>query len=375
MSNGIKHILVVGGGIGGMSAAIACRAQGIAVDLIDIDPLWRVYGAGITITGPTLRAFRQLGILEEVRREGFFFEQVRFFDQDGNPLGAMATPVLEDGLPPAGGILRPALHRILSERTRAAGVDIRLGVTAVGFAQSDAGVCATFSDGTERRYDAVVGSDGANSSLRQHLFANAPPLAFTGQGCWRLLADRPPDLTCSHIYFGNDNGKVGINPCAPDKVYLFASVSMPGNPFIGEDDLVDGMRRILAPYGGHVRDIHDTLGSHSSIIYRPLSTMLLPAPWHRGAVGLIGDAVHPTTPHLASGAGISVEDGLVLAWEMGAAPDAETAWERFTARRFARARLVVENSLSIVNLERDPGNGLEVKRLMSESAFELAKPI
>jgi 2-polyprenyl-6-methoxyphenol hydroxylase-like FAD-dependent oxidoreductase len=371
----LKSVLIVGGGIGGMSAAIAFRQRGVAVDLVDIDPDWRVYGAGLTITGPTLRAFHRLGVIDAVEREGYFSHEVRFFDVAGRFLYAMDTPVLEKGIPATGGILRPALHRILSQRTVAEGTVVRLGVTLKEFEEQADSVVASFTDGREGRYDAIVGADGAHSRLRETLFPDAPPLVFAGQGCWRLLAPRPDDVTAPQIYFGPNNVKVGINPCSRDSMYLFATLAMPGNPHIPDDQLLPRMRDILAPFGGQIGAIHDSLGPDSSINYRPLFAMMLPPPWHRGRVGLIGDAVHPTTPHLASGAGISVEDGVVLALEMMAADSVDAGWRSFTARRHERAAMVVRNSLEIAAMEQEGGREEDVRTLMGASSHALAQAI
>lgn len=81
----IATALVVGGGIGGMATAISLAERGVRVDLIDLDPEWRVYGAGITITGPTLRAYRQLGLLEAIKQEGAITSRTRVFRYDGRP--------------------------------------------------------------------------------------------------------------------------------------------------------------------------------------------------------------------------------------------------------------------------------------------------
>ncbi|CAN5164899.1 FAD-dependent oxidoreductase [soil metagenome] len=375
MSKVVKKALVLGGGIGGMSAAIALGQQGVEVHLIDIDPDWRALGAGITITGPTLRAFRQLGVLDDIEREGFFFEQIKFFSQAGDFLQAMPTPVLDPGIPPAGAILRPTLHRILSDRTLAEGAKVRLGVELVELAEDSTGVTANLSDGTRDRYDLVIGAEGSNSTLRTRLFPDWLPPAFTGQGCWRLLARRAPEVTCSQIYFGENNVKVGISPCSPDLAYVFATVAMPGNPRIEDGDLIEGMRAILSPFGGHIRQASDAMDAGSAVNYRPLFALLTPPPWHRGRVGLIGDAVHPTTPHLATGAGITVEDALVLAWEMDTADSVDAGWTAFTARRWDRVKLVLENSLAISRIEQAAGPEPEVRRLMGEAAFALAQPI
>lgn len=374
MSAGVRNALVVGGGISGMAAAISLQDRGVAVDLIEVDPEWRVVGAGITITGPTLRAFRGLNILEAVREKGFFSTEVKFFEADGAFIRAMESPVLEAGIPASGGILRPDLHRILSDRTLQGGADVRLGVKLQQFTQDDSGVVATTSDGKERRYDVLVGADGSSSELRQQLFADGPSLSFVGQGCWRMLAARPDTVTGPEIYFGENNIKVGLNPCSPQHMYIFATIAMPGNPRILDEELPDRMREILGQFGGHMGMARDSIGPDSSINYRPLHAMLKQPPWHVGRVGLIGDAVHATTPHLASGAGLAIEDGLILGEMLGAIPDVEDTWTRFEARRWDRARLVVENSLKIARIEQEGGGDEDIQRLMGESSFALAQP-
>ncbi len=375
MSGPPKTALVIGGGVAGMAAAISLRQRGVAVDLVDQDPEWRTYGAGITITAPTLRAFHQLGVLDAVGEVGALSDHVKFFAADGTFLSKMQSPPLLEGIPGTGGVLRPALHRILSERTVAAGTGVRLGTTLADVCQDADGVDTVLSDGTTGRYDLVVGADGSHSRLRERLFPDAPPLVFTGQGCWRMLAPRPADVDSCEIYFGPDSVKVGFNPCSADSMYLFATVAMPGNPHVPDEELADGMRRILAPFGGRVTAAREGIGPDSAINYRPLSATMLPAPWNVGRVGLIGDAAHATTPHLASGAGIAMEDGLVLAEEMANAASVEGGWAAFVARRHERARLVVENSVEIGRLEQEGGRDKDVVALMHESTHALSVAI
>lgn len=367
--------LVIGGGIGGMSAAIGLRQQGVAVDLIDIDSQWRALGAGLTITGPTLRAFDRLGVLEPVTAEGYLSSEVKFFGGDGTFLHAMPTPVLEPGIPPAGGIMRPALHRIMADRVRALGCDVRLGTSAETLDDDDGQhVTVGFNDGETRVYDLVVASDGVASHTRSLLFPDAPAPQFTGQGCWRAVLRRPDDVTGAEVYFG-PGYKVGINPCSPDAMYLFVTISMPGNPFLAEADLLEGLRDILAPIGGRIAGLREELTADSCVNYRPLDALLLPPPWHIGRIGMTGDAIHATTPHLASGAGMAVEDGYVLSECIAAAADVESAWQAFEARRWERCRLVVENSLLISRIEQEGGANQDIARLMAESVAALAEPM
>lgn len=369
-----RKALVIGGGIGGMSSAIAMRQHGIEVDIIDCDPDWRVIGAGITITGPTLRAFRALGLLEGVSRDGFLSKEVRFYTAAGDLVSVMPTPVLEEGIPPAGGILRPALHHIMSERTRELGADVRLGITADEITDDGTKVTVRFSNGDVRDYDVAIGADGFQSATRRLLFPDAPVPKFIGQGCWRCLAPRPPEVMGAEIYFG-PGYKVGLNPCAPDAMYIFVTMSMPGNPFIPEEEQLDRMRDILAPIGGRIALVREGLGPQSNVNYRPLEALLLPPPWHKGRVGLVGDTVHATTPHLASGAGMAVEDGVLLAEHLVANADVEAALASFEERRWERCRTVVENSLLISRLEIEGGHDSDVSRLMAESLATLAAPM
>lgn len=369
-----KRFLIVGGGTAGMSAAISLRLAGVAVDLIDIDPHWRALGAGMTITGPTLRAFDRLGVLEAVRRTGYLSDRTKFFSADGTMQREILAPFLEEGLPQAGGILRPNLHAIFAARVRELGANVRLAISVSAFDQSEDGVDVTFSDGGTARYDAVVGADGVHSMTRAAILPAAPKAKFTGQGCWRLLADRPDHVTSPEIYFGK-NFKVGINPCSADKMYLFANVTMPGNPFIPDDQLLSRVDELLAPIGGNIRGVRARLNEQSAVVYRPLDALLIPLPWHSGRIGLIGDAVHATTPHLASGAGLAVEDGLIVGQMLGKADDIEAAWTAFGERRWERSRLVVENSVRICNLEQEGGNDGRIAEIMGESVIELSKPM
>ena len=100
----------------------------------------------------------------------------------------------------------------------------------------------------------------------------------------------------------------------------------------------------------------------------------MPAPWHRGRVALIGDAVHATTPHMASGAGLAVEDGLVLAEELAAADNVEAGLTAFAARRMERARMVVENSVKVGEIEMTGGDQVQANEMLGGTMARLKEP-
>src|SRR5690606_25175955 len=147
------------------------------------------------VTGLSLRAFADLGILDEVRQKGFVGAGIRLRGPDGSVI--METPPVSADAPPvarSGGIMRPVLHEIMSRRVREAGVRVTLGAAVTELVQDHAGVTVTFPDGREERFDLVVAADGIFSGTRRLLFPDAPAPRFTGQGCWRIVADRPAEV-------------------------------------------------------------------------------------------------------------------------------------------------------------------------------------
>ena len=345
------RVLIVGAGIAGMAATIALRRTGVAVDLIDIEPGWAVVGAGLTITGPTLRALRQLGVYDAVAAQGYVGEGIRVCAVDGTHLRDIPTPMPPDaGVCGSGGIGRPVLYRILSSRVLAGGVRPRFGMSLAAITQDPAGVDVTFDDGTTGRYDMVVGADGIYSRTRRQVFPGAPEPRYTRQSVWRTFVPRPPEVDRRHYFLGGAV-KVGWTPVSATRMYLFAVEPTPRRTR-EPHELPGALTDLLTPYGGHVRTFRESIRADTEIAYRPLESFRLPGPWHRGRVLLIGDAAHPTTPQLASGAGIAVEDALVLAEELARHGAVPAALEAFSARHEPRCRFVVDSSIEIGRLEQ-----------------------
>ncbi|WP_416462443.1 FAD-dependent monooxygenase [Sphingomonas sp. VDB2] len=359
-----RSILVIGGGIAGMSFAIRARELGHPVDLVEADPDWRVAGAGISITGPTYRAIKRLGLLDEVMTEGFYIGTGSYIcAPDGTVVAEVPMQRLEPDLPTAGGILRPRLHRILSGRVRELGVLVRLGTTVVELTDEGRSVRASFGDGDCGDYDMVVGADGAFSSTRDRLFPDAPEPRYTGQYCWRMLAARPTEID-RPFFFLTGEVTAGLMPCSEEHMYLWLLENAPMRRRIDDARAAAGLRELLAPFGGPLGRLRDTIDSTTHVISRPLDALLLQRPWHKGKVVLIGDAAHATTPHLASGAGIAIEDALVLAECLAEGGEVEAIFSRFTERRWERCRLVVESSVEIGAMQQAGGSPDKLNQLM-----------
>lgn len=371
-----KTILVVGGGIGGMAAALALHRAGQAVELIEADAAWNALGAGLTLNGGALRAFADLGLLDAVVAAGFAsVGPVRVCDDQGNVLGMGASdPLFGANVPNMGGILRPRLHAVMRDVIEASGIPVRTGVSADRYEEIAGGVRVHTSDGGVRDHAFVVAADGVMSRTRAALFPDLPGPRFTGQGCWRAVVSRPADVTATWVYSAQ-YAKAGFNPISDDLMYVYLLESAPGNPWIDAGDWLPLLKQRLSRFGGHFKAIVEELDETSLINYRPLEVILMPRPWHRGHVVLIGDAAHATTPHIGYGAGMAIEDAVVLGRMVGQFDGVEALFTAFTERRFDRCKTILEGSVAIGQLELDDAPFAEQRALSARLGATLREAI
>jgi len=363
-------VLVIGGGIGGLTAAIALRRDGHRVTVIERDPEWSVYGVGIIQQGNVLRAMKQLGLLDDYLAAAVGFDFVAVHAPDGALVAKVPSPKLVEGCPANVGIGRRALHKVLGDRAIAAGAEVRLGVTAESLDDDGEGVSVRFSDGSGGRFDIVVGADGVYSQTRAALFPDASMAEFTGQAVWRYNLPRPVDLDSLHVY----NGPIGAGlvPISDSLMYLYVTTPEPGNPRYPTEGLAEAMRsKVPAP----LAELAGRITDDEAVVYRPLETVMLDGPWHKGRVVLLGDAVHATTPHLGQGAGMAIEDAIVLAEELTCHDTPESAFTAYHERRFERCRYIVEQSLAICLGQLGRGPPVDNAKATAQMFRRVAEPI
>ena len=292
-------------------------------------------------------------------------------------VGEIPTPkVAGSDVAGGGGILRRDLARILADATKAAGVDVRVGCTWTDIVDGGDKAEVSFTDGSTRVYDLVIGAEGLRSKLREKLFPEVKAPDYIGQVVWRAVLPRPAEVTKTTMWVGGAV-KIGVNPVSETRMYMFLTEgrserSQP-DPATWPKLLEDLMRPFPDPLVQSL--IPHLYASDAAIDYRPLANLLVPAPWNRGRVVLIGDAVHATTPHLASGAGIGIESAIVLAEEFSRAENLKTALDAFHARRWERCRMVIQNSERLARIEMEHGDMGEHQKIMRESMIALAQPI
>jgi 2-polyprenyl-6-methoxyphenol hydroxylase-like FAD-dependent oxidoreductase len=373
----VNSVLVVGAGLAGCATAISLAEQGVAVDLVEIKPDIAVVGSGITLQGNALRELRRLGVWEDLQQNGFGFDSLGLRAPD--PAGTLLVemPDVRTGgpdLPATLGMPRPALAAILHRRAAASGAKIRFGTTCTGLQQDPDGVDVTFADGSTGRYDLVVGADGIRSWTRRMLGIELETHAV-GMGIWRAFAPRPASVTRTDLYYGGPSYIAGYCPTGEDSLYAYIVEAAQDRSRLTPEQQLATMRGLSQAYHGPWDDIRASLVNPARVNYTWFETHLLPAPWNRDRVVLIGDAVHSCPPTLAQGGAQALEDAAVLTeLLLGAEVLDQSLWDAFTDRRFTRAQTVVEasNQLSqwLIDHERGdvPGLIARIAALVSSPA-------
>lgn len=370
------NVLVVGGGIGGLTAAIALCRKGFSVQIVERDPSWSVYGVGIIQQMNVVRAMKEIGVLDSYLSKARGFDRSTIFVGPGGVQDAsFETPRLAGPeYPSNAGIRRKDLQEVLGDAAKAAGASIRLGVTVAAMADDGTGVDVTFSDGATARFDIVVGADGIYSRTRAAILPDAPKPRYTGQWVWRYNLPIPADLDGIHIFAGPCNA--GLVPMTDDLMYLFLVSQEPEGHFQPVEGAAAAMRsRARMPAPQLVPHL-DAITEDAGVVARPIEAVFLEhQPWHVGRVVLIGDAVHASSPHLAQGAGMAIEDALVLAEELARHDRPEAAFAAYRARRFDRVAHVALNSLKIGEMQMGLIPPFDVGALTGQTIRMMCGPI
>ena len=314
-------------------------------------------------------------MLGEIERRGHCHDGRKVFDGKGTLLfSSPGERQLGPDIPNGAGILRPVLHRIVYDAAVAAGASIRFGMSVTSLSQDDHGVNVRFSDGTSGRYPLVVGADGIASTIRRLIFPDAPEPRYTGQGCWRAVLIKPADMQTPCTFMGRDH-KAGLNPISNTEMYLYLLQHVPDNRRMPPGQWPALLAAELAEFDGLLAEIRENLGPASRVNYRPLEKLLLAPPWHRGRVVLIGDAAHATTPHMGYGAGLAIEDAIVLAELLHETAPLAALLDRFVERRYERCRIVVEGSVRLGELEIERASAAVHRQAMNEIGQAILQPI
>jgi 2-polyprenyl-6-methoxyphenol hydroxylase-like FAD-dependent oxidoreductase len=342
MAGGQTRAIIVGAGIGGLSAANALLRAGVEVSVFDRMPELREVGSGLTLWVNAMRSLDRFGAKEAVRARGAEVHRIENRRWDGPsyktlPIGRIGEKYGTHSVSIHRGELQSALAQLLPDGT------VNLSSECTGFDQDADGVTVRFASRREERADVLIGADGIRSTVRTHLFGQPQP-RYSGYTCWRSAAriehPRLEPTVYTQIYARGSN--FGVFPIGERYWSWYGTKMTPAGGGAGGDgstwkreateqfkDWYETVPAVIdaTPEEGFVRQDIDDL--------KPIQT------WGEGRVTLLGDAAHATTPALGQGGCMAIEDSVVLARELAADGDVPAALRRYNEARRDRANGIV----------------------------------
>ncbi|HSC90522.1 MAG TPA: FAD-dependent monooxygenase [Gaiellaceae bacterium] len=316
------RVLVVGAGVAGLAVASALARRGLAAEVVERAAEWQPTGAGLYLPGNAVRALDELGLGAAVAERAQPIGRQRFLDHRGRLLAAVDVVSAWDGVGPCVAMHRAALHEVLRA---AAEVPVRLG-TAVTGVQDGAVPAVTFSDGSTEAYDLVVGADGVHSTIRRSVFGG-PPAGRVGQVSWRFVADGFPDVDDWTVRLGRGRAFLTV-ALGGGRTYCYADLDASDPAGAPDEDW-------RAAFADFAEPVPQLLEQATEAYVAPIEEVVPPA-WSTGRVVLVGDAAHASSPNMAQGAAMAVEDALVLAELLSAEATVEQALSTYERRRAPR---------------------------------------
>ncbi len=350
MDGEATRVIVIGGGLGGLTAAAALQARGVPVVVFERQPELRELGTGVGIQRVAAQALAMLGLRDSLREiSGPGLEALRLVSwKDGRTLAEV--PWHREVVAVHRGELLELLARALGDRSV-----VHCGMECVGFRQDRNGVSALFADGGEQLGAALVGADGVDSVIRAKVIGDGR-LRYSGATVWRAL----PEFT--HASLGQDFAQQVYGPACifgmfpvDHRLFWWGSQIRPE----GSVDPPSGRKRdLLDTFGGWPAGVQEVIEAtlEEQIVRQDLFDRKPVARWDEGRVTLLGDAAHPTTPTLGQGAGMAIEDGVVLGRELSAVGPLSTpgavqaAFATYGRMRIPRTSTIVNRSARLGKL-------------------------
>ncbi|HEX6686850.1 MAG TPA: FAD-dependent monooxygenase, partial [Candidatus Limnocylindrales bacterium] len=285
--------------VAGLALTHALHERGITADVVERSPQWRPEGTGIYLPGNAVRALRLLGLEEVVTARANRIGRQRILDPRGRVLTDIELEPIWGGVGACVEMHRADLHEAM--RSATSNVAVRLGTT-VTQVQPGERVVVGFTDGRTQEYDLVVGADGIRSAVRRLAFGAAQP-RFLNQICWRYVVDGFPDITDWTARVGTGRTFV-THALGNGRVYCYADFNTRDAGWSGGD-----WRELFA---GYAEPVPMLLALGEGAYRSPIEEVAQPR-WTAPGVVLIGDAAHASSPNMAQGAAMALEDAYVLA--------------------------------------------------------------
>jgi 2-polyprenyl-6-methoxyphenol hydroxylase-like FAD-dependent oxidoreductase len=334
------RILIIGGGIGGLTTAIALSKAGIDAQVYEQTPVLRAVGAGITLAANAQSALKLLGLESEIQSQSTPGLQGELRKPDGTFLVTIPANELSRQFGTVAALHRAELLELLVKH-----VDperLHLGQTCVGIEQAD-GVTATFQSGETVHADGVIAADGLRSSIRNRIFG-PQALRYSGYTAWRTIVES--NKTGNHATLAETWGRglrFGIVPMSRNRIYWFAVSDAPEGQIDAPGQAKSALLELFRGWHDPIEELINAANEES--ILRNDIYDIHPLPhFVKGRVALLGDAAHAMTPNLGQGGCQAIEDAVVLAVSLKKAGSVQQGFLDYERRRKARTRSMILQS-------------------------------
>lgn len=338
-------VLIVGAGIAGLSLGRTLLSHGFSVEIVERARDWPVSGAGLYLPGNGMRAIAALGLADALLARAARISHQRILDHRGRLLSEIDLERVWGHVGPCVGIRRADLHRILLDGAKE--VSIGLSTTVTGVTQTAQKVSVQFDDGSARVYDVMIGADGINSSIRRLVFDDIQP-RHVGQISWRFIARERYGVTAWTAMLARGRTFLMI-PVGLDGLYCYADLTTARTE--GHDR--DQLRELFRDFGDPVPHLLAQLDDGDPVHVGPIEEVDLDRFVDQRVV-LVGDAAHATSPNMAQGASMALEDALIVADEMMSACSPVEALAAFAVRRRRRIQWVKKRTHRRDHIRRLP---------------------
>jgi 2-polyprenyl-6-methoxyphenol hydroxylase-like FAD-dependent oxidoreductase len=336
-----KKLIIAGGGIGGLTAALALHRAGFDVAVYERARAFTEVGAGMSLWPNATRVLRSLGVLDEVLARGEPVTQFNLHRSNGNLISAIAMTGFST---PALCIHRADLHQVL--RSQVPEDCLKSGFFAESFTQESEGIIVRFSGGFEARADGLIAADGINSAVRAQIHGPGEPI-YRGYCIWRGIAPAIPGAVKGHISETWGSGRrFGVMPMGQGRVCWYATRNSPPS----QSDAPEGRKaEVSALFRGWHGPIPELIEATNpvDIIKNDARDRKPLKKWGDGHVTLLGDAAHPITPNVGQGACMAIEDAACVAKCLLTATEVKSAFRAYEAARGPRTAHIARQARRI----------------------------
>ena len=310
-------VIIAGGGIGGLSAAIALTKVGFEVEVIERAPALGEVGAGLQISPNASKALAALGVLEAVAAVASMPQTLEMrLGRTGEKV--FSIPIAKEARNRYGApylhVHRADLIEVLRRAAEFAGVHVRLGARVSAYVRDNDGLRVGLDTGAIVPCDLLVGADGVRSTVRKQMLGEEDP-RYTGAVAWRLTvpADVAPDLPHSAIVWAGPGRHAVTYRIRRGELINFVGV-VETEKWRGESwDQPGDLLELAEDFGDWAQPIPDIIAACGTCFVWALFDRDPLTHWHEERVVLLGDACHPMPPFQAQGAAMAIEDAIVLA--------------------------------------------------------------